>query len=99
MGALAGAGLPQNNVISMQSVDWYTLETNVKKLVLEFIEPTVKLAKNQELEMQSVTEQQKKVITKLDELEFVMQKTHKRAVSLDMLDKQIKEIVSLELRV
>lgn len=77
----------------MQSVDWYTLETNVRKLVLEYIEPTVKLAKVQELEMQGVSEQQRRLITKIDELEFVMQKTHKRAVSLDMMDRQIKDIV------
>lgn len=61
-------------------------------MVLEYIEPTVKLAKTQELEMQGVNELQKRLITKVDELEFVMQKTHKRAVSLDMVDRQIKEI-------
>lgn len=32
--------------------------------------------------------------TKIDEIEYIAQKQHKRAVSFDMLTRQIKEFVS-----
>ena len=40
------------NTMTAQTVDWFTFKTNMRLMVLEMIEPTVKLAKNQEHELQ-----------------------------------------------
>ena len=62
---------PVQNVTA-QTLDWFTFESQMRRLVIDIIEPTVKLAHSQVNDIITLNETSQKVISKLDELEFIV---------------------------
>ena len=59
---------PVGNIAN--EIDWFGFQTQVRKIVYELVEPTVKRALASENLINSINEENKSLIRKVDELEF-----------------------------
>eukprot|EP00347_Sterkiella_histriomuscorum_P015663 403356170 len=72
-------------------VDWFGFQTQLRKIVYELVEPTVKRALLSENNIYVLQEENQSLKKKIDELEFVFQKSQKRAVTNDDVQRKIHE--------
>lgn len=69
--------------MTAQTLDWFTFETKMRNLVSGMVEPTIKQSSHNETEINLLLTFQKHLITKIDELEFIVVKSTKRSTATD----------------
>ncbi|CDW83857.1 UNKNOWN [Stylonychia lemnae] len=81
----------ENKQFFANEIDWFGFQTQLRKIVYELVEPTVKRALTSENQIYFLQEENAQVRKKLDELEYVFQKAQKKAVSNDDITRKIHE--------
>jgi len=72
---------------------WFDYETRLRKLIEEILEPTVKRSK-EERELFDILSKKNESLTKrVEDLEFMSQRTQKRQTSFEDIFKRLNELV------
>ena len=74
------------------NVDWFAFETRIRQIIFEFLEPSTKRIVETKNTIESVINQNEFLRRRVDELEFILHKSHKRNLVHDNLDKRITKI-------
>jgi chromosome segregation ATPase len=77
--------------ISDANMDWFAFETRIRKVLHELLEPTAERSIKTKENMEEVKTQNDFLTRKVEELEFILHKSHKRSTLFDNVNKRLIE--------
>ena len=72
---------------------WFEYETRLRKLVEELLEPTIRRSREERELFESLNKKSEALHKRVDDLEFMSQRTQKRQTAFDDIFKRINELV------
>ena len=73
-------------------IDWYGFENRIRKLLHQITEPTIKRMVDTKDMVDKVSTQNEYLSRRVDELEFIMHKSHKRNIVFDDFNKRLSKL-------
>ncbi len=80
-----------------QELNWFAMETKVRQLVQELIEPTIKRGVQDRIDIEELNGQLQKQKGLIDNINFALYKSKERDTVFETIDKRFETIVSLKL--
>jgi len=77
--------------VNSQNMDWFAFETRIRKVLHELLEPTAERSMKTKESMEEVRTQNEFLTRKVEELEFILHKSHKRSTLFDNVNKRLIE--------
>ena len=74
-------------------LDWYLFENRIRSIIHQLVEPYALKAINGAESVQVVKRDNEKLKRRVDELEFMLHKSHQRASGIEDVTKQILDLV------
>lgn len=72
-------------------LDWFAFETRIRKVLHELLEPTAERSVKTKETVEEVKSQNEFLTRKIEELEFILHKSHKRSTLFDNINKRLIE--------
>lgn len=92
LGGKAKAVLKQvTDSASSESLDWFAFETRIRKVLYELLEPTADRSIQAKEAVEKIKSENEFLIRKIEELEFILHKSHKRSTLFDNVNKRLIE--------
>ena len=77
-------------------LDWYIFENRIRAIIHQLVEPYALQTMNGTEKAEAVKKEHEKLKRRVDELEFMLHKSHQRASGLDDISKQILFLVRVK---
>lgn len=77
--------------VTSSNLDWFAFETRIRKVLHELLEPTAERSVKTKEHVEEVKTQNEFLTRKIEELEFILHKSHKRSTLFDNVNKRLIE--------
>ena len=74
-----------------QDLDWFSFETKIRKMVVDLVEPTTAFSSKIKTDMDYLKRQNQSLKGRIDELEYIIQKSNKKMNLFDDIELQISQ--------